>query len=171
MSCATLTAFTALGCGTNQGGTLTFYTIKLSEVTAIGTPSGSIISTDFTLAALAVWKKHQFSGESGGLKTIREGEVDSGSYKSTYECMVAKYRDEVLTAIANLEGQDLLLLVTDANGTVILVGDLNHPVRLTKADFDSGLKGTDKAAFSIAFQTVRNTLHHPYIYTGAIALT
>jgi len=170
MSCATITPITRLSCGTNQGGTLDFKTVPIADVDGPIPPVGAgtrTITADINLAVGKFWTQHSITVESGQYKCPREGGPTNGSYKPSLDFIVDKYRDEVLVALASLEGQELLVLFEDANETPILLGDLKRPCYLTKADYDSGAKGADSAAFACAFSQSRNSLAHPPIYTGA----
>lgn len=168
MSCATPLPFQALGCGTNDGGFIEFYTIPVEDVTTIPAVGAGTqtITTDLTLAVGKFWKRHKFKAQTSSLKSDPEGDDGTGGYKVVYSAQLEKYRDVLLEALRTHKGQDLLVAAVDANGTTVLMGTLLRPMRLTKDSFDSGTKNADRPMFTLEFTSQIAQPTHPPIYTG-----
>lgn len=171
MACTPIIDIPEADCGSNAGGNLKLYAVPVSEVTSVPAPGASsmTIGTDITLDILSGgWREIGHIGETAKWTSTRQGDVNSGSYLHSAMFNASKYDNGKAYALSLLEGQKLLLLVEDANGTVVLLGSLKRPMMLSKNDFDTGQKATDIAQFIVEFKGKYPFLTHPYIYTGTI---
>jgi hypothetical protein len=170
MACDPIVDIPIFECGANSGGVMVVRAIPLEDVTTIPAAVGSTISTDLTLDPLSDgWRTLNHIGETGNFKSTRQGELDGGSYSYMCSFNVAQANDARLTALRRLEGKPILVLIENADGVNYLLGDRKRPMKLSKCDFDSGTKATDRPQFVVEIMGTRPFPQHPYIYTGTIA--
>lgn len=114
-------------------------------------PLGGIVALPVLLNSGAVWRELDFSIYSGKLSERKRADKQGGLVEVKLSLKRAKDSPSRSADLINLENEELIVLHTDHNGTVKILGNLDQGVKLN-INSDTGSKVSDYNGMSITLQ-------------------
>lgn len=98
-----------------------------------------------------------------GIDDSMVGELDAQSYEATLSLFTPGMRADKLGLLNNVKNEDLVFLVKNEEGEWYMLGDENHPCKLSSATGSTGKATTDRKGVSLEFKYKNNGLR---MYVG-----
>lgn len=127
------------------------------------------IDDDFVVTGTSFFKQLECTMEAGRVKAVWVGDRDGGQYKYTAELLVT---DSIAAQafgrkMANSRGY---FVVTEMDGTDILLGTNRSPAYAVMEEYDGGQEGQEKGPAYKIVLTAYGVTPKPPIFTGAAPL-
>jgi hypothetical protein len=102
------------------------------------------IATDFTMQVGKVFSKLSVSVKTGQITAEKVGPYDSENYVSKFECEHPGIGDEIEAFLQKAANNNLVVIVTELDGTVRQFGSKNRPCRIEAVAIDHGKDSGDE---------------------------
>lgn len=135
----TITAIPAKDCTIkNLSGIVKVYAIAADNIVSFGTETAGEIPT-ITKATGEAFVELNFTKVKGSFGiTFAAEDPDAGNVSTTTTIFVPGYTPALKVALDSMIGKELVLVVKDKNGQMIIVGDKDNPAHMSADDGGTG---------------------------------
>ena len=140
-----ITALLAKICGANPAGYSKIALFNISDIDVLPAADAvtGIAATDITMKATKKGFEIPFTEETGEFDEPLDGEIDAQTIKPMIKFTLAGRIATTVAIIQKMIGGRYIAIITFLDGKKIIVGSINTPLRLKKADFKSGAYGSN----------------------------
>jgi hypothetical protein len=154
-------------CGPNPAGYSQLALFNKNDIDVLPAPDAEtgIATANITMKANKKGFEIPFTEETGSFKEPLDGEVDAQTVKPMVGFTLAGRKAATVARIQKMIGGKYIAVITFLDGQRVIVGSKVTPLRLTKANFDSGSYGsTTRKGFE--FELTASSAIYAYDYTG-----
>ena len=153
-------------CGPAAPGLLGMFLIETKDIISIPAPGDEwIIEGDIILQPFKFFKQIFFREQRAGLADDLADAV-GGGFKKTLGLFIPKYGNVSNKWVYDMIGTRFIMLIQDMNEQTILVGNLTSPMRMEKANGNTGQKLGDDNGWAVNITAESN--RPCYLYEGEI---